>query len=77
MSMPRIAPACSSVSARSLASLMPPALPRPPIWTWALTTTGIAQLVRRLGRLCDSGGMAPLGHRHRVLGEELLALVFE
>ena len=22
------------------ASLMPPALPRPPTWTWALTTTG-------------------------------------
>ena len=32
--------ACSSASWRSFASLMPPALPRPPIWTWALITTG-------------------------------------
>src|SRR5919109_1584198 len=40
MSMPRIAPACASASPASLASLIPPALPRPPIWTWAFTTTG-------------------------------------
>src|SRR5262245_4950622 len=40
MSMPRIACACSRASAEFLASLMPPALPRPPIWTCALTTHG-------------------------------------
>src|SRR5918992_6252853 len=40
MSMPRIARACSSASARSPASLIPPALPRPPISTCALTTHG-------------------------------------
>ena len=38
---------------------------------------GVAQVVGRLDRLCDSGGMPPLGHGHPVLGEELLALVFE
>src|SRR3954452_24030272 len=40
MSIPRIAVAFSWASARSFASLMPPAFPRPPIWTWALITTG-------------------------------------
>jgi len=33
-------PACSRTSSTSLASLTPPALPRPPTFTWALTTTG-------------------------------------
>ena len=42
MSIPRIAPAFCSASARSPASLIPPALPRPPIRTWALITTGYA-----------------------------------
>src|ERR671931_641326 len=40
MSSPRIARAFSSASAGSSASLMPPALPRPPVSTCALTTTG-------------------------------------
>src|SRR5690606_1117199 len=30
----------SRSSASDLASLTPPALPRPPVWTWAFTTTG-------------------------------------
>ena len=40
MSIPRIASACSRASSASLATLIPPALPRPPIWTWALITHG-------------------------------------
>ena len=39
ISMPRIAPACASASSGVFASLTPPALPRPPAFTCALTTT--------------------------------------
>src|SRR5215212_10222733 len=37
--IPRIALACWKASSGVLASLTPPALPRPPAFTWALTTT--------------------------------------
>src|SRR4051794_33546061 len=40
MSIPRMFSACCSASTRSEATLMPPALPRPPICTCALTTQG-------------------------------------
>src|SRR5262245_35437581 len=40
MSSPRISPARASASSGVAASLMPPALPRPPVSTCALTTTG-------------------------------------
>src|SRR5688500_12363242 len=40
MSRPRMALAFSSVSSGVEASFTPPALPRPPVLTWALTTTG-------------------------------------
>ena len=40
MSMPRMRPATSSASCGVLASLMPPALPRPPTSTCDLMTTG-------------------------------------
>jgi hypothetical protein len=41
MSRPRMLPACVRASSRSnAASFTPPALPRPPTCTWALTTTG-------------------------------------
>src|SRR3954452_21156538 len=40
MSIPRMLLACSSASWRFWATLMPPALPRPPICTCALTTQG-------------------------------------
>src|SRR5229473_6407308 len=40
MSMPMICWAAARASAGALASLMPPALPRPPTGTWALTATG-------------------------------------
>jgi hypothetical protein len=40
MSSPMISRARASASAGSAASFTPPALPRPPTSTWALTTTG-------------------------------------
>src|SRR3954452_20574635 len=40
MSIPRMFCACSSASTRLLATLIPPAFPRPPICTCALTTQG-------------------------------------
>ena len=40
MSRPRMLPACRRTSAASEANLTPPALPRPPTCTCALTTTG-------------------------------------
>src|SRR4051794_21479569 len=40
MSMPRIPRALSSASSGVGANLTPPALPRPPVLTWALTMTG-------------------------------------
>ena len=39
MSMPRIFSACWAASSGDLAIFTPPALPRPPIFTWALTAT--------------------------------------
>src|SRR6056297_3057342 len=46
MSSPRIASACSRASSTEVASLTPPALPRPPVLTWALTTTAEAPAPR-------------------------------
>src|SRR2546429_126631 len=46
MSMPRIWPAAPSASVALPASLTPPALPRPPTSTWALTTTRSAPVAR-------------------------------
>src|ERR1019366_6403827 len=40
MSRPRMLPAWVRTSSALSASLTPPALPRPPTFTWALTTTG-------------------------------------
>ena len=39
MSRPRISAARSAASSGLRAILTPPALPRPPVFTWALTTT--------------------------------------
>ena len=75
--MPRIASACASASSASLASLMPPALPRPPIWTWALTTTGKPSASAACAGLLGVGGVTALRHGYAVLGEELFSLVFE
>jgi hypothetical protein len=65
----------SSISS-CLTSLTPPALPRPPACTWALTThmsppievRGFHRLVRRINCM-------PPGDRQTVLGEQLLALI--
>src|SRR5687768_11080044 len=46
MSMPRIASACVRASAGVLATLMPPAFPRPPTWTCAFTTQGPDPIAR-------------------------------
>ena len=75
--MPRIASACASASSASLATLIPPALPRPPIWTWALTTTGKPSSSAACAGLLGVVARAALGHGHAVLGEQLLALVLE
>ncbi len=75
--MPRIAFACSSASSRSLASLMPPALPRPPICTWALITTGKPSSSAASTASRTEAAWLAVGHGHPVLLEQLLALVFE
>ena len=77
MSMPRIASACDSASSASFATLIPPALPRPPICTWAFTTTGKSEVLGRLPGLLRGDGNVPLGHGDAVLGEQLFALVLE
>src|ERR1700741_4551136 len=86
MSMPRMFPACVRTSSALLASLMPPALPRPPTCTWALTTTGYP--TRSAAATASSTGcpasaaalgppLFPRRHRDAVAREQLLALVLE
>ncbi len=53
MSMPRIAAAFSAASSGVSASLTPPALPRPPVFTWALTTTW-APILRAASRAASA-----------------------
>ena len=59
------------------ASFTPPALPRPPTFTCALTTTGCGDLprdrLRLLGRLGDAAGE----HGHAVRGQQVTGLVLE
>ena len=68
--------AFASASAGSSASLTPPALPRPPVSTWALTTTGPADLLGSRARLLGRRREAAFGHGDAEAREELLALVF-
>src|SRR3954467_4316837 len=87
MSSPRISAAFCSASAGPSASLIPPALPRPPVSTCALTTTwppiSSAAAPASAGAALPGGGgslggrrrHAPLGHRDAKAREELLALV--
>ena len=77
MSMPRIASACCSASSRSVASLIPPALPAAADLDLGLDHDRVAELLGGLDRLGDRRGVAALGHGHSVLGEQLFALVFE
>ena len=67
----------SSASWRSLASLMPPALPRPPISTCALTTQGYPTSSAAATASATVVAGAPVGDRDVMAGKELLALVFE
>ena len=60
MSMPRMARACSSASSAVLATLTPPALPRPPVLTCALTTVTppLAAPMRSAAARASSGVVA-------------------
>ena len=75
MSRPRISSARSAASSGVFASLMPPALPRPPDQHLRLDDDRAADLggggARFLGRQCD----ATLGDGDAEAREELLALV--
>ena len=67
--------ACCSASAGSAASLMPPALPRPPMSTCALTTTGPASCSAAASRLVRGVGDDRPPRRDAEAREQLLALV--
>ena len=77
MSMPRMSWARALASSGLSASFTPPALPRPPTFTCALTTTGaaISRAIasRLLGRLGDAAGK----HGHAVRGQQVTRLVLE
>ena len=75
MSMPRIAAAFSRASSGVLASFTPPALPRPPVFTWALTTTAVPSSRGGRGRRLRVFHGATRQHRDSVRGEEILRLV--
>ena len=66
----------ASASSASFASLIPPALPRPPIWTWALTTTGKPS-ASAASRASSGVRRDAVRHGYAVLGEKLFSLVFE
>ena len=72
-----LACAFCSASAGSSASLTPPALPRPPVSTCALTTTCVAELLGGGARLLRRRRDAALRDGNAELLEELLALVLE
>ena len=83
MSMPRIAPATASASSAVRASFTPPALPRPPTSTCALTTTPSAPAARNacglgagLARIARHGPRRDrqAGTREQRLGVVLLEL---
>src|SRR5713226_1374122 len=71
--MPRICFAAASAPAGSSASLTPPALPRPPACTWALTTT--LPPSRDVLRLGGSLGHLAVWHRNAKLAQDGLGLV--
>ena len=68
--------ACCSTSAADFASLTPPALPRPPAWTWALTTQRSPPSAAAAD-FASSGVVAtwPCRHRNAVLGKQSLRLI--
>src|SRR3954453_14139947 len=60
MSSPRMSSARARALSGSSASLTPPALPRPPVFTWALTTTG-ALISRAIASACSGVSATPPG----------------
>src|SRR5215213_2121635 len=60
MSRPRMSWARALASSASSASFTPPALPRPPVFTWALTTTGAA-ISRAIASACSGVSATPPG----------------
>ena len=77
MSMPRIALACASASARVLGDLDAAGLAAAADLHLRLDDAGVADLVGCGDGLLDASWRAPLRTGHAVAGEELLALVFE
>ena len=75
MSRPMISPARSAASSGVEASFTPPALPRPPTRTWALTTDRAADALGCGARLLGRGGGLTEGERDAVAREDLLAPV--
>ena len=78
--MPKIARALSCASAKSLATLTPPPLPRPPAWICALTTTTslpglLLHLADGVVDLAEVHDGAADGNGHAVALEQLLALI--
>ena len=70
--------ACSRTSSASLASLMPPALPRPPTWTWALIDDRVLPMRSAAATASSTVSTAsPFDTGNAEGGEELLALVLE
>ena len=70
-----VACAFSTASSGVSASLTPPALPRPPVLTWALTTTGLPMRSATPRAASAVSTVSPGEHGDAVLGEELLRLV--
>ena len=77
MSMPRIASACCSASSRVLGELDAARLAAAADLDLGLDHDRVAELLGGLDGLLHGGRVAPVRHGHAVLGEELLALVFE
>ena len=72
-----MSPAFASASSGESASLTPPALPRPPVLTCALTTTVPPYCSAAIARLGRRERHSARGHGDAVLGEQLFGLVLE
>ena len=75
--MPRIASACCARLGLVLGDLDPARLAAAADRDLGLDHARVADLVRGRDRVVDGRRVAALGHGHAVLGEQLLALVFE
>ena len=78
MSMPRMAsPRRAAAAAASATTLIPPALPRPPIRTWAFTTAGYPWASAAATTSSTVRATVPLDAGTPGRGQHLLALVLE